>query len=52
MNEPISKIADLANDLLVGTKTLEEISAQYGQGVVEHIEEFIRTNYQYDCHGG
>ena len=52
MNEPIYKISTLADELLAGTKTWEEISSQFGNQTLERVEEFIRTEYQYDCAGG
>ena len=52
MNEPIYKISTLADELLAGTKTQEEISDQFGTKTLKRVEEFIRTDYQYDCHGG
>ena len=52
MNEPIQSLRGLAVDLLVGAKTLEEISQQHGDDIVKRVEEVLRTDFQYDCHGG
>ena len=52
MNEPIRKIEDLAVSLLVGETTLQQISEECGQDTVTRIEEFLRTEQQYDCYGG
>ena len=52
MNEPVTSINQLAFDLLVGTKTLDEIAESHGDEVVKRLEEVIRTEYQYDCYGG